>query len=133
MKKIGLLLCLFPALPLNASELNHAVGIGLQYAGVIGYQLNYQNEEHRFRAAIGLLGAAAGYDYLLNQHWSLGLTYTETIRSVYSANINYYPDEPNSGIRLGLDLGHMPKGDGDGFLFSGNTKNVIWFNFGYAL
>ena len=132
MKKILLLLGLLPALPLKASELNHAVGIGLQYAGFIGYQLSYQNEEHRFRGAIGILGAAAGYDYQLNQHWSLGLTYTETIRTVYSANINYYFDDPNSGIRLGLDLGHMPKDDGDGFLFSGNTKDVIWFNFGYG-
>jgi hypothetical protein len=133
LSKKWLLSLLFLTSSLKATELTHAIGIGLPYAGLAGYQLSYDNEQHRFRAALGIIGASVGYDYLYSTHWSLGFTYTETIRSVYSANVNYYVDTPNQGMRVSLDIGHMPEeNNGDGFFNSDGSKNVVWLSAGYA-
>ncbi|MGK0411430.1 MAG: hypothetical protein ACJASB_003633 [Shewanella psychromarinicola] len=36
------------------------------------------------------------------------MSLTETVRTVYSLNFNYYANTPSDGFRFGLDLGHMP-------------------------
>lgn len=126
------LFAVFSSCVVKASELNHNLGTGLQYSGLIGYQISLQKEQHLLRGAVGLIGASAGYDYLLNSNWSIGATYTATIRSVYSLNINYYPQSLTDGFRVGLDLGHMPDTDGDGFFSTDGAKNVIWLSAGFA-
>lgn len=133
MKTSAFVVCLLVASQTQAAEIDHAVGIGFQYAGVIGYQISTQQDQHRFRGAIGLVGVSAGYDYFIAEKWSLGVTYTETIRTVYSLNINYYLDTPTQGITFGVDLGHMPDDDnGDGFFKSDGSKNVLFLSLGYS-
>lgn len=39
----------------KASEISHAGGIGLQYAGLAGYQLSYTNEDIDFVEHLALL------------------------------------------------------------------------------
>lgn len=132
MVKIALILCLLFTNSLRAAETNHAIGLGLQYAGIAGYQLSTKRDEHRFRGAIGIMGIGLGYDYFLSPKWSLGGTYTNSLRTVYSVNINYYFNTPTEGFNLGLDLGHMPDNDGDGFFASDGSKDVIWLSLGYS-
>lgn len=129
-----LLLFLTLSSSLFATEINHSMGIGLQYSGIVGYQVSMDKDKHRFRGAIGVLGIGAGYDYFLHPKWSMGVSLTETIRTVYSVNINYYANTPNDGFRFGLDLGHMPDtgDDGDGFFNSDGSKDVVWLSVGYA-
>jgi hypothetical protein len=135
MKKILLVLCLLFTSSLRAADLNHAVGFGLQYAGLVGYQISTKQDVHRFRGALGLIGIGAGYDYFLSPGWSLGVTYTETVRSIYSVNINYYANSATKGFNFGLDLGHMSSetASGGGFTYiDGESKNIVWLSIGYA-
>lgn len=127
-----LLLGLFLCGPVKANDINHNLGFGLQYSGLIGYQVSLNQEQHLLRASLGLIGTSIGYDYLLNNNWSIGTTYTATIRPVYSLNINYYSESLTDGMRIGLDLGHMPDTTGDGFLSTKGPKNVIWLSAGFA-
>lgn len=134
MIKIIALPLLLIACSVNATEKTHALGIGLQYAGIVGYQLSFTNETHRFRGALGLIGVSVGYDYLLTNNWSLGATYTQTIRSVYSINFNYYLNNPNEGMRFSLDLAHMPdeNSNSSGFLATNGSKSAVFLSAGYA-
>jgi len=119
---------------LSAAEINHSMGIGLQYSGLVGYQISMDNNNHRFRGAIGLVGIGVGYDYFIHPSWSIGMSLTETVRTVYSVNINYYSNTANDGFKFGLDLGHMPdSGDpGDSFFYIEGRKDVIWLSVGYT-
>ena len=133
MIKILLILTLLFTHSLRAAEINHATGFGLQYAGVLGYRISTKNNDHRFRGALGLIGVSVGYDYFLSPQWSLGATYTETVRTVYSVNINYTLPQ-NEGITFGVDFGHIPsdKASGSGFTYiKGNSKNIMFFSVGY--
>jgi len=118
---------------LRATEINHTIGFGLQYAGVVGYQISAKNDVHRFRGALGLVGLSIGYDYFLSPKWSLGATYTETLRTIYSLNINYYANKLTEGFNFGVDLGSMP--EDDIVLFNVNRvdrRNFIFFSVGYV-
>ena len=128
-------LCFLLSSTVKSDELKHSAGIGLPYSGLVGYQLSYISEDkHRLRGAIGLIGIGAGYDYKLDEHWSIGATYTASMRSVYSANLTYHFHFFSDGLKLGLDLGYMPNDDtGEGFFSSDGSKTVIWLNLGYAL
>ena len=119
---------------LYAKEINHSVGIGLQYSGIFGYQISIDNVNHRFRGSIGLVGVGIGYDYFISPKWSLGVTLTETIRTVHSININYYATSQIEGFRFGLDLGHMPNAgdEGYGYFISEGSKNVVFAGVGYT-
>jgi hypothetical protein len=136
MIRIFLVLCLLVSNSLRAAEFNQAIGFGLQYSGLAGYQISTKNDAHRFRGAVGLIGVGAGYDYFLSPKWSLGVTYTESIRTIYSVNINYYANTPSKGFNFGLDIGQMPREDasGDGFTRNnGNSKkNIVLLSAGYA-
>jgi len=70
MIKILLILTLLFTHSLRAAEIKHATGFGLQYAGVLGYQISTKNNDRRFRGALGLIGVSVGYDFFcrLNGH-----------------------------------------------------------------
>ncbi|MGK0411429.1 MAG: hypothetical protein ACJASB_003632 [Shewanella psychromarinicola] len=63
--RASLLLLLPLSSSLSATEITHSMGIGLQYSGPIGYQVTVDNNKHRFRGAIGLVGMGVGYDYFI--------------------------------------------------------------------
>jgi hypothetical protein len=136
MIRILLVLCLLFTNSLRATEFNQAMGVGLQYSGLVGYQISTKNDAHRFRGSVGLLGIGAGYDYFLSPKWSLGGTYTQTFRTIYSVNINYYDNTPIKGLNFGLDIGKMPNegASGDGFtrIKGRSSKNIIFLSVGYA-
>jgi hypothetical protein len=136
MIRILLVLCLLFTNSLRATEFNQAMGVGIQYSGLVGYQISTKNNAHRFRGSVGLLGIGAGYDYFLSPKWSLGGTYTKTLRTIYSVNINYYVDTPIKGFNFGLDIGKMPSEDASGAGFTRtkdkSSKNIIFLSIGYA-
>lgn len=134
MRLLVLTLCLVFSLSLNAKEMKHSIGIGLPYSGLVGYQLSFiTDDKHRLRGAVGLIGIGAGYDYKVAENWSVGASYTATIRSVYSANLTYHFSSFSEGLKLGVDLGYMPDDDsGDGFFSSDGSKTVLWVNLGYT-
>ena len=135
MIRIILVLCLLVSNSLRANEFNQAIGFGLQYSGLVGYQISTKNDAHRFRAAVGLIGVGAGYDYFLSPKWSLGVTYTETIRTIYSVNINYYANTPSKGFNFGLDIGQMLREEPSAFGFTyndGTSKNIVLLSVGYV-
>ena len=118
--------------PVRAAEFEHAVGIGLQYGGIVGYQLSTTFEQGRIRGAVGVIGVSIGYDHNLSDTFAIGATITATIRTVYSLNLNYMPNgQQNSGWMFALDLGYMPDTDGEGFFNTDGSKSVIWFSTGY--
>lgn len=128
-----LLLGLFFTAMVNANDIKHSVGIGLPYSGLVGYQIAMvEGEKHQYRASLGFIGASVGYDYLLDKNWTLGATYTSTLRTVYSVNATYYFKSVYQGFSLGLDLGYMPdEDDGEGFFATQGSKSVMWLNVGY--
>ena len=132
MKMIFLFTSLLISFQARSSELNHSAGFGLQYAGLVGYQISSTTGKHNFRGAIGIIGAGIGYDYLVTDHFSIGASQTFTIRTVTSINLNYYPaGSILNGWQIGLDFGHMPdSGGGDGFFNTNVEKNVTWISFG---
>ena len=133
MKSALFILSLFLITPHSHSAgFEHAVGIGLQYGGIVGYQLSTTVDQGRFRGAVGVIGASVGYDHKVSDTFAIGATITATIRTVYSLNLNYMPNgQQNSGWMFALDLGYMPDTDGEGFFNTDGSKNVIWFSSGY--
>ena len=131
-KIICLLTCLFIAPHVQSTETSQSAGFGLQYGGVLGYQISSTKEKHNLRGALGLVGASVGYDYMVTDHFSVGTTATFTIRTTTSLNFNYYPEgNISDSWQIGVDFGHMSDTDGDGFFATDGKKNVIWLSLGY--
>lgn len=120
----------------NSGEYKHATGFGIQYGGLVGYQLSYKESQSNFRGAVGLGGGSVGYDYLIADSFSLGATYTVSVRNVTSLNFNYMPSgNLNRSWIFGIDLAHIDgqKASGDGFFRKQekDSKNIIFFSVGY--
>ena len=132
MKKIlFLMIGLLVSIQAKSDQVNHAAGSGLQYGGIVGYQISSTDDKNNFRASLGLVGAAVGYDYLVTDKFSIGTTATWTLRNTYSANFNYYPSGLQKGWQFGLDLGYMPSDGRDGFFSSSRSRKVSWISIGY--
>ncbi|MFQ3197247.1 MAG: hypothetical protein ACI8R9_000637 [Paraglaciecola sp.] len=136
MKKNIALISLLLIPQASSNPLEHGVGIGLQYGGILGYQLAYHEAQHNFRAAAGLIGGSFGYDYYLTDNFSLGATYTLSVRNASSLNINYIPSkDKNSRWIFGIDLAHInsQRSSGSGFFLKQEkeSKNVMWLSAGY--
>lgn len=117
----------------HGADFKHAVGIGLQYGGLIGYELSNSFDHGRIKGAVEVIGASVGYEHFMTDSLGIGLTLTPFfIRPVYSLNLNYWPaGHQNNGWMFGLDLGHMPDTDGEGFLSTDGAKNIVLFSAGY--
>lgn len=91
----------------RASEYANAVGIGLQYGGLIGWQGSFSQDHLHGRFAVGLLGLSVGGDVDINNYASLGATLTTVgIASFQAINLNFYPSgRYTSGFRIGLEAG----------------------------
>ncbi len=106
------------------AQAEFSLGTGYPYGGVIGAQYGMQQQQHLYTLALGLVGGAAGYHYLLDQQQrhSLGmLAGSETITSekgFVALQYSYYPQGVGqSGWRLGLNAGQRRE---DSSSFYGN-------------
>ena len=120
----------------NGGQFDHAVGVGLQYGGIIGYQFSYKEAQSNFRISAGLIGASLGYDYYLTDTFSFGATYTASIRDVTSLNFNYTPSGyANRGWVIGLDFalieGQRESGSSFFYQREKDSKKVMWLSAGY--
>jgi hypothetical protein len=106
--KIGIfLVCLWFSNFCFSTEFDNAIGFGVQYGGLIGWQGSVSDENFHGRIAIGLVGLTVGGDVNINDYISLGATTGSiAVASVNSLNINYYPSgKYTEGWRLCLDVG----------------------------
>lgn len=136
MKKIISLTPLIFIPQANCGQFDHAVGVGLQYGGIIGYQFSYKEAQSNFRISAGLIGASLGYDYYLTDTFSFGATYTASTRDVTSLNFNYTPSGyANSGWVIGVDFayieGQRESGSNIFYQREEESKKVMWLSAGY--
>lgn len=131
-KRLFIITSLLASFACQSKDLNHAVGSGLQYSGIVGYQVSTVDQQNNFRASIGLVGVGVGYDYFVNDKFSVGTSLTLTIRPTGSLNFNYYPKGyKQDSWRIGLDYGYMPADDHNGFFSSTKDNEIVWFSVGY--
>ena len=117
-----------------------SAGLGYPYGGVIGVQYSVQQQRHMYTAALGLVGGAVGYHYLLDQQQrhSLGiLAGSETISSekgFVALQYSYYPQGAgHNGWRLGFNAGQR-RADSSGFYGNHgqtNSHTLLGFHLGY--
>jgi hypothetical protein len=132
MKLLFLTISLLASFASQSKDFNHAAGTGLQYSGLVGYQISTTKQQNNFRASIGLVGVGVGYDYFVNENFSMGTSLTLLFRNTASLNLNYYPKGfKQDSWRIGLDYGYMPADDHDSFFSSTKDKEVVWFSIGY--
>jgi hypothetical protein len=135
---------ILPALLLCAlSQSAHAgfgVGIGYPYGGVVGVQYTVQQQQHLWSGAVGLVGTAVSYQYVLDtaQQHSAGIVLgTETITSekgFAAFQYNYYSaGAANAGWVLGLNLGQRREDAGSFYASSSesNNKTLLGLHVGY--
>jgi hypothetical protein len=114
-------------------NIKHSIGFGFQYGTLIGYNLSYDHNEYRARAGVGLVGISVGADYFVHDKFSVGATYTGSFRNVYSINLTSYPNTRYKGMHMGIDFVHMPADKvGIWSVSTAESKNMIWFKFGYT-
>ena len=90
-----------------SAEIKHAVGAGVQYAGIFGYQASVQSGKSNFRLGLGILGVSVGYDYFITPKIALGAqTFGIAFTTGYALNLNYYFSQtPSASWMLGVDVG----------------------------
>ncbi len=115
----------------NAIEFNHSVGMGLQYAGIIGWQGALKQGKNKGKISLGILGFALGYERAVSNNWAIGgSVFGSLFITATSANINYYFSSINSaGWSAGLDLIRLQKLNI--FTNSKNYENTVFFSAGY--
>lgn len=107
-RKLRLLAAMFLFTANTASaDVRHALGAGVQYAGVFGYQASVQSGKSNFRLGLGVVGVSAGYDYFITPKIALGVqAFGIVFITGYALNLNYYfSPTPSAGWMLGIDLG----------------------------
>lgn len=108
------------------SRFSSSVGAGVQYAGIIGYQIATKSRGLRIHASLGVLGIAGGFNKLVGENVSVGfnLFYLGLVGG-YSANANYYFGSTfDKGWMLGIDLFNAAN-----YLGTSSTGGLI--SFGY--
>lgn len=123
----------------NAAE--YSFGHGIQYSGLAGIQVASKHDNHNFRASVGIIGLGIGYDYFLNDQFSIGGSTFRGFEDGASLNLNYYPSGYDQGKWiLGLDIGQVKDGLSTGLsAFNGcivecdkdKTRNIMWLSVGY--
>ena len=113
------------------------MGYGLKYSGIIGYQANISDERHNLRAALGLLGISAGYDYKLSNHLSVGVTTGEywmimTDVKFHTVNLTYHiSGHYTQGWNISFDTG-VAKDTYDLYGDNEDYFNISYFSLGYT-
>lgn len=110
-------------------EFDNAVGFGIQYGGLLGWQGSASSDKLHGRIAIGLVGVAAGVDINVNEYVSLGATVGGIGFAAFkSINLNYYPEgKYTEGWRMGLDAGTA-----DTTFFVKDKSNFVSISVGYS-
>ena len=109
---ISILAVLASLFPINAYTMDYSfsTGGGFQYGGLIGAQGSAYEDAHRFRAAIGLIGIGIGYDYLLSENLSIGITGGGMVpfKDAKLLSLNYFfSGNYKEGWQIGLDIGKV--------------------------
>ncbi len=142
--KMKMSLALLPALLLCAfspsADAGFAVGIGYPYGGVLGVQYSTQQQQHIWTGAVGLVGAAVGYQYVLDaaSEHSAGIVLgSETLSSekgFVALQYNYYTaGAANPGWVFGVNLGTRREDAGRFYASRGesNHKTLVGLDVGY--
>lgn len=117
-----------------------SAGLGYPYGGFIGVQYSVQQQRHLYTAALGLVGGAVGYHYLLDQQQrhSLGiLAGSESISSekgFVALQYSYYPQGAGqSGWQLGFNAGQRREDTGSFYRDYGkfNNHTLLGVHLGY--
>ena len=91
MKKVIALVCISLPAICSAAEFDNAMGVGVQYGGIIGWQGSVTEDKVHGRLAVGLAGIAVGGDLSLNNNVTVGVTAGAiAIATFTSFNVNYY-------------------------------------------
>lgn len=92
-----------------SAERRHAIGVGAQYGGTVGYQSSFQSGRHNFRLGMGVIGISAGYDYFITPKIAVGVQALGSFFITgYALNLNYYfSPTPSAGWMLGADVGML--------------------------
>lgn len=116
-----------------------SVGLGYQYAGLIGVQYNHVNNNSIYQASLGLVGFAAGYKHLVDakQQHALGISVGAEQLSSEDGFIvltyEYFPNTfYNEGWRVSIEAGARRYDQGF-FSNSGvkTTTGVVSASIGY--
>jgi len=91
------------------AEVRHSLGAGVQFAGIIGYQVSEQYGRNSFRVGFGVIGISTGYDYFITPNIAIGL---QTFGSLFARgtglNMNYYfSPTPSASWMIGVDVGRV--------------------------
>ena len=142
---------LFITLILVSINVTHAkdgfsFGLGYEYGGVIGAKYSIRDEDNHYFASLGLIGAAAGYQKIMDadeKHLFGIVVGAEEFTSedgFIGLNYNYHANGFNSeGWTVGLVAG-MRRTDGDPLDISGifgtderetESKALVGVSFGY--
>ena len=119
-----------------------SIGAGhFEHGGVLGAKYTYNiNEQHSAFASIGIIGYAFGYEYQLNNHVDLGLTFGQ--QAAYAsdgflvAKANYYfSNQGKEGFYVGASFG-VKEEDGECFIFceqadTEKVKSIGGIHIGY--
>ncbi len=93
-----------------SSEFRAAIGFGFQYGGVFGWQGSIVEDRQRGSIGIGIVGASIGYDYKLNEKFSVGTAVSATSLglggwSAGTLRLHYYLDGTfKTGWVYGLEV-----------------------------
>ncbi|MFT5543797.1 MAG: hypothetical protein ACI97K_002775 [Glaciecola sp.] len=125
-----------------AKAAEFSLGHGIQYSGLAGIQVASKGDNHNFRASVGIIGLGIGYDYFLNDQFSIGGSTFVGFEDGTALNFNYYPSGYDQGRwMLGLDIGRVKEGIGFPSMAVGciidcqqekeKTSTIAWFSVGY--
>jgi len=90
----------------TAGEFKSALGSGIQYGGIAGWQGSYVTGKNKLRFSLGYAGYNWGYDRYLSNKLSMGgQLFANQYVTGGAISINYKPDTfQNSGWVIGLDI-----------------------------
>lgn len=117
-----------------------AVGGGYPYGGVIGIQYSQQQQQHLWTGAVGVVGAAVGYHYVLDvrQQHSVGVVFgMESISSEQgfaALQYSYYLAGANNvGWVAGVNLGTRREDAGSFYASRAerSNKTLLGLHLGY--
>ena len=124
-----------------ATEFQSSVGMGHQYGGIIGAQLAYKNDQSKYFASLGVVGAALGFQssFEPDSHYSYGVVLgREALQSedgfVFITGNYHFNGFNQSGWTVGLGFG-VTREDDSGFFGNSpgttSSNTSLTLNIGY--
>lgn len=120
------------ALPCEAGESRHSVGMGIQYGGIVGWQGAQVSEKSISRFSVGTWGVTVGHDRFVTKNIVLGAqVFANIFLTGVGLNINYYLGSKNSAnFVVGVDVfrAYEPL---NGISGNRDLENNTFISFGY--